>query len=155
MSFESVDVLVAMRPQARSHGRRRELLGSENLRVHANDEYLLVVGTVEDADAAALWQRLHRPPEVIVIEFFLRRTLERIDLGALRIQTAHHVLDGAVLSCEIHPLEDKQHGPAILSKEQLLKPHESLEAGLQFADGFPLVFERPRVVRGVSPQPDR
>src|SRR6266487_3292986 len=104
MSFEGVDVLVAMHPQARRHERRHQLLGTKNLRMHTNDEYLLVVGTVEDADAAALWQPLHRPPEVIVIEFFLRRALERIDLSALRIQTAHHVLDGAVLSCGGHSL---------------------------------------------------
>src|SRR6266478_9834177 len=43
----------------------------------------------------------------------------------------------------------------MLSIEQLLKLNQPLEAPLQFADGFPLVLERPRVIRWVAAQGDR
>ena len=36
----------------------------------ADHEHLLVVGAVEDADAAALGQRLVVPPQKVVIQFF-------------------------------------------------------------------------------------
>ena len=70
---------------------------------------------------AALGQRLHRAPEVIVIEFLSRRSLEAVHLAALRVQPRHHVLDGAVLSRRIHRLKDDQQRVPVLCVENVLE----------------------------------
>ena len=49
-----------------------------------------------------------------MVELFLGRTLERDDLGALRIQSAHDVLDGAILPGRVDRLEDEQQRPLML-----------------------------------------
>jgi len=53
--------------------------------VHAHDEHFLVVRSIEDADAAPLWQADGRPPEIIVIILLIARALERTDATALWI----------------------------------------------------------------------
>ena len=88
--------------------------------MHPDDQHLLVVGTVEDADAAALRQRIPAAPHPVVVQFLGRRLLERRDLAALRIHAAHHVLDGAVLAGGVHGLEDQQQRSAILRIELVL-----------------------------------
>lgn len=45
----------------------REPLASENLRMRADNQHLLVVGSVEDTDPAAFRQALGRAPEEIVL----------------------------------------------------------------------------------------
>ena len=86
-----------------------------------DDEHLLVVRAVEDADAAALGQRLHVAPEEIVVELLVRRLLEAEDLAALRVHARHHVLDRAVLAGGVHRLKDDQHGVDVGRIEQLLR----------------------------------
>ena len=81
--------------------------------MHANDQHLLVVGAVEDADAAALRQTLRGAPEKIVLQFRRRSVLEAEHLAALRIDAGHHVPDGAVLAGGVHRLEDQQHRVAV------------------------------------------
>src|SRR5208282_4885529 len=88
-----VDIGEAFIPDVRGDERRRRPFALEQLLVHAHDENLFVVGAVEDADSAALGDALGGPPEEVVIEFFGRRLLERINLASLRIDAGHHVLD--------------------------------------------------------------
>jgi hypothetical protein len=95
----------------------RQLLPAENLGVHPHHEHFLVVGTVEDADAAALRQAARGAPEEVVVELFAARGLERVHLAALRIDPRHHVLDRAVLAGGVHRLEDQQHAPLVLGVE--------------------------------------
>ena len=88
--------------------------------MHLDDQHFFVVRAVEDADPAPLGQRLHAPPEEVVVQLFGRRLLERIDLAALRIDARHHVLDRAVLAGRVHGLKDHQQRPGIVGIEQLL-----------------------------------
>ena len=46
----------------------RKSLGTKNLRMHANDEHLLVVGTIEDADPPAFRQMAGCAPEKIMFQ---------------------------------------------------------------------------------------
>ena len=70
--LEVVDLLEAVPPDfllvLRLGG---ELLVAEDFGVDADDQDLLVVGAVEDADAPALGQRLEAAPEVVVVELFV------------------------------------------------------------------------------------
>ena len=77
--------------------------------MHANDEDLLVVGTIEDADPPAFRQTAGRAPQKIVLQFLGARLFETEHLAALRIDPGHDVPDGAVLAGRVHPLEDQQH----------------------------------------------
>ena len=118
---------------------RRDLLLPEKFRVHPRHQAFLVIGTVEDADAAALRQRDHAAPHEIVIEFVRGRLLERMDLAALRIDAFEDALDGAVLARRIHALEDHQQRPAVLRVEPLLKIVEPLPVGFENLFGLVLV----------------
>ena|SRR5712691_4522423 len=119
-----------------------------------NDEHFLEVGAVEDPDPASLGQRLDCAPEIIVVEFFVRWPFERKDLRALRVQAAHYMLDGAIFTSGVHPLEDQERGPAILSIEPFLERDESLETSIEPAGRLSLVLERSRVGGIVAAQVD-
>ena len=67
-----VDLAEAAVPDAPVLELGRELLAGEDLRVDPDDEHLLVVGAVEDADVAALRQLLRVAPEVVVVELLGR-----------------------------------------------------------------------------------
>ena len=95
--------------------------------MHADDQHLLVIGAVEDADAAALRQRLRGAPEKIVVQFGRARVLEAEHLAALRIDARHHVADGAVLAGGVHGLKDQQQGIAVGRVEQTLQRAELLD----------------------------
>ena len=92
----------------------REPLAAKYLRMHADDQHLLVIGAVEDADPPAFRQTAGRAPEKIVLQFLGARLLEAENLAALRIDPGHHVLDGAVLAGGVHRLKDQQDGIAVL-----------------------------------------
>src|SRR6266576_4949747 len=83
-----------------------KLLSVQNLRVNANDKHFLIVRAIENADAAALGQRLAAAPQIVVIELLRRGGLERNNLRPLWIDTCHHMLDRTVLAGRIHRLED-------------------------------------------------
>ena len=68
VALEGVDVLVALLPDLLGDELGRQLLPGQELRVHPHDQHFFVVGPVEDADPAALGQRLRRAPEKVVIE---------------------------------------------------------------------------------------
>src|SRR6202042_1595613 len=61
-----IDLLVATGPDAAAPGRRREPLVVEELRVHAHDEHLLVVGAVEEPDLPARREVDGVPPQEVV-----------------------------------------------------------------------------------------
>src|SRR5215472_6423442 len=115
--------------------------------MHAHDQALFVVGTVEDADAAALRKLDHGAPHEVVIELERGRLLERGDLAALRIDAAEDVLDRAVLAGRIHGLENQQQRPAVLGVKSLLEVAEPLAVG--FDDLLALVLVEPALLRGL------
>src|SRR5580658_9054740 len=86
---------------------------AENLRMHSNDEHFLVVGTIEDADLPAFGKPERRAPEKIMFQFFDARLFETGNLAALRIDSGHHVADGAVLARGVHSLENQQQRVAV------------------------------------------
>jgi hypothetical protein len=88
--------------------------------MHPDDQHLLVIRAVENADPAALGQRLHAAPKKIVVQLFRRRMLERINLAALRIDPRHDVLDRAVFSRRVHRLKDDEQRPGVVGIELLL-----------------------------------
>ena len=88
--------------------------------MHADDQHFLVVGSVEDADPAALRQIARGAPEEVVLQFGGAGMLEAEHLAALRIDAGHHVPDGAVLSGRVHRLKDQQDGMAVGRVEKLL-----------------------------------
>ena len=117
--------------------------------MHPHHQDFLVVGAVEDADASALRQIAVAAPEIVVIELFRGRRLERGDLAALRVDAGHDVLDGAVLAGRVHRLEHQQHRPAVLRIEHVLQLGERFDAGLQRFLGARLVLlsQLARIVR--------
>ena len=88
--------------------------------MHADDQHLLVIGSVEDADPPAFRQIAGGAPEKIVLQFRRAGMLEAEHLAALRIDPGHHVLDGAVFSGRIHRLKNQQDGIAVGRIEKLL-----------------------------------
>ena len=98
--------------------------------MHPHHQAFLVIGTIEDTDAAALRQRDHAAPHKIVVEFPRRRLLERSDLAALRVDALEHRLDRAVLACRVHALENQQQRPLVLGIELFLKIVQPLAVGL-------------------------
>ena len=87
----------------------------------ANDQHLLVIGAVEDADPAAFRQIKRGAPEKIVLQLGGAGMLEAEDLAALRVDAGHHVLDGAVFARRVERLKDQQHGVAVGRVEKLLQ----------------------------------
>ena len=65
----------------------RKPLGAENLRMHANDQDFLIVGTIEDADPSAFRKAACRAPEKIMFQFFGARLFETENFAALRIDS--------------------------------------------------------------------
>ena len=76
--------------------------------MHWNDQNFLVIGTVEDADPAALGKAARRAPEKVMLQIFGARMLKTEDLAAFRIDAGHDVPDDAVFAGSIHPLKDQQ-----------------------------------------------
>ena len=89
--------------------------------MHADDQHLLVVGSVEDADPPAFRQIAGGAPEKIVLQFGGAGMFEAEYLAALRIDPGHHVLDGAIFSRRVHRLKDQQDGIAVGCVEKLLQ----------------------------------
>ena len=74
----------------------------------ADDEDFLVVGAVEDGDAAAGREVAAGAPHEVVEAFLGIGRLEGGDVDALRVDAGHDVLDGAVLAGGIEGLEDDE-----------------------------------------------
>ena len=72
--------------------------------MHARDQHVFIVRAIENADPATGRRMGMDPPKKIVRKFLSIRLLETGHFGALRIQNAHHVVDGAVLSAGVQGL---------------------------------------------------
>src|SRR3546814_1420415 len=62
-----------------------KLLPREQFRVDTDDQHLLVIGPVENADTPAFRQVPHAAPQEVVIQLLMGGSLEGVDLTALRI----------------------------------------------------------------------
>ena len=109
----------------------RKPLAAENLRMHANDQHLLVVGTIEDADPPAFGKPARRAPEKIMFQFLGARLFETENLAALRIDPGHDVPDGAVLAGSVHPLKNQQQRIAVGRIVKLLQRTQLLNVFFQ------------------------
>src|SRR5580700_4213334 len=126
--FEGVDVLIAPLPDMLGNQWVRQLLRLQERGVDSHNQNFFVVGTIEDADLAALWDASVRPPQIIVIEFFGAWSLEGMNIATLRIYTGHDVFDHAVFAGGVHCLNHEQERPAILRTELLLQIAEQAGA---------------------------
>ena len=52
-------------------------------------------------------------------------------IDALRVDAGHDVLDGAILACRVHGLEDEQQPPTVLGVKHILHGGQRLDAGGQ------------------------
>ena len=68
VALPRADVFEAFTPDVLGDDLARQLLAREDVLVHADDQCLLVVRAIEDADVAAPRQRARRAPQKIVIE---------------------------------------------------------------------------------------
>ena len=126
--------------------RLRQLFVFQNLTVDAHHQYLLVIRPIEDADLASLRQALRRSPEVVVVQFFRRRRLERPDIHSQRIHPRHDVLDRTVLSSGVHALKNQKQAPRVLRRQNILQAAQFLDAVRQQFLRLRLQF-RPQTVR--------
>ncbi len=62
--------------------------------MHPDDQHLLIIGTIEDADAPAFRQMAVCAPEKIMFQLIGGRLFETENLAALRIDPGHDVPDG-------------------------------------------------------------
>src|SRR6202012_4428621 len=83
IALKGSDVLEALAPDVLGDKFRRNSFLGEDVRMHPRHQAFLVVGAIEDTDAAALRQRVHAAPHEIMIELLRARLLERGDLAAL------------------------------------------------------------------------
>src|SRR5436190_8845666 len=114
MPLQIHDRTIPLSPDRLDAVRRvRQPFAAKNLGVHADDQYLLVIGSVEDADPPTFRQVTGGPPEKIVLQFRWAWMLEAEHPVALGVDPGHDVLDGAVFSRRIHRLKDQQYGIAI------------------------------------------
>ena len=82
-----------------------------------------------------------------MLQFQFRRGLKGVHLAALRIDSRHHVLDGAIFSSRIHGLKDQKNRPAVLGIELILQLRRAGDAQQQSLLGMLLGFPMPRVRR--------
>src|ERR1700689_1682488 len=99
----------------------RKPLTAENLRMHPNDEHLLIVRAIENADPPSFRQMAGGAPKKIVLQLLGARLLETENFAALRIDPGHDVPDGAVLAGSIDPLKNQQQRLAIVRVVKLLQ----------------------------------
>src|ERR1035438_8490553 len=89
--------------------------------MHSNDEHLLIIGTVEDANPAAFRKPARAAPEKIVLQFLSAWLLETVNLTTLWVDAGHDMADGAILSGAVHSLKDHQQCVAVGCVVQLLQ----------------------------------
>ncbi len=87
-------------------------------------------------------------------QFFRRRFLERRDAAALRVQSRHHVTDGAVLAAGVHSLQDDQQGAAMLGRKAILEVIQTRDIFLQDLARRLFLVPSGSVIRIAIPQMD-
>ncbi len=109
-SLEVVDLRVALRPD----GLRHQI-------VHAHNQYVFVVGAIEDGDFAPLGHLRFDAPQKIVSQFLLGWLFEVGDAAAVGIHGADDVLDHAVFAAGIKRLQADKQRTLSFRKELLLQ----------------------------------
>src|SRR6202790_4434825 len=104
-----------------------QAFGAEDLRMYPGDQHFLVIGTVENADPAALGQVARGAPEKVVLQFGGAGMLEAEYLAALRVDARHDMRDRTVFPCRVHGLKNQQDGIGVRSIEQLLLRAQALD----------------------------
>ena len=131
--FPVVDLAVAAGPQRPVLAVAGHPLGLGQFRVHPDDQHLLVVRPVEDADLTARGQPPRVPPQVVVAQFFGGRRLEAGHRDALWVHPAHHVLDRAVLAPGVQGLQHDQDPVDVLRGQPVLvfgqQPNPAVQHG--------------------------
>src|SRR4029077_16172793 len=107
-------------PKRSVFAQSREMLLLQQIRVNPDNQYLLIIRPIKNANPSSLREPLGRPPEVIVVQFFMRGALEAGDFASLWVEARHHVLDRAILSRGIQSLEHQQKGVGISSRQNIL-----------------------------------
>src|SRR5215212_10440508 len=110
VALEGVDLVVAPSP---------DVLGDHVL--DTDDEHVLVVGAVEDADPTPGRSAPVVSPQEVMVGLNGTRSLERRHPAPLRVDTAEDVLDGAVFPSRIHSLQHDEQTLFILRVETLLE----------------------------------
>src|SRR6202050_4055438 len=98
VAFPVVDLPVAAGPDVVLAVLRGQMFRREQVRVHPDHEYLLVVRPVEDADLAPAGQGALAAPQEVVVQLFRGGLLEGVHGYRLRVDPAHHVRHGAGLT---------------------------------------------------------
>ena len=101
-------------PKSVVDGTWREFTTGKEIRIDPQGDHLLVVGAVENADAAPFGQGHPVPVQVAVLHVLVGGLAEIRDPEALWIHTGSDVLDGAVLTGRVHALEDEEQCLAAL-----------------------------------------
>ena len=114
--------------------------------MHADDEHLLIIGAIVNADAPTFRQAAGRAPEKVVFQVLGARVFEAKNLAALRVDAGQDVLDGAILAGGVHRLKNQQNGVLVLGVEQTLLPAQG--PGM-FGEDFLIVLLR--LVEGLYP----
>src|SRR5665647_3124251 len=115
----------------------RQPLAAQNLRMYTNNQHLLIIGSVKDADPAAFRQTLGGAPQKIVIQFCSARVFKAEHLAALWIDTGHDVPDGAVLAGGVHRLKNQQHRIVVRGVVKTLQRAQFL---YMFFENFVILF---------------
>ena len=64
-------------------------MAAETFRMNANDEHLLIIGTIEDTNPPPFRKAAGRAPEKIMLQLIGARLFETENLAALRIDPGH------------------------------------------------------------------
>jgi hypothetical protein len=99
----------------------RETLIAENLRMHANDQYVLVIRAIEDAYAPAFGKAARGAPEKIMFQLLGTRLFEAEDLAPLGIDSGHDVPDGTILTGCVNTLQYQEQGIVVGRVVKLLQ----------------------------------
>jgi hypothetical protein len=147
MMLKPVDIGIALGPEIIVDSGTRNALGCDQFGVDLYHENFLVVGTIENTNAAALGDCAGISPEEVMAELFGRGVLEAGDLATLRIEARHDMFDGAVLTCGIHCLKNDEDRPLIGGVEAVLdcgKCGDVLRKHI-FGESFAFCFGEPGI----------
>src|SRR6266536_1643844 len=79
------------------------------------------------------------PPQVVVSQFLGRRRLETVSVDTLRVHTAHHVADRAVLASRVDSLEHDKDRVGLQRGQALLVFREQSRALLEKPVPSPII----------------
>src|SRR5262245_36181081 len=104
--------------------------------VHAHHEDILVMGSVEDHYLALARRALVGSPEEVVRGLLLAQLLEPIDERSLRVHSAEHMPDGAILAGSVERLEHDQKRLAAVGVEEVLQLVHALDMFLDLGQSL-------------------